>query len=146
MIPSLQLVSDGGSLACTSTFTDIPNLSFFVTAAGTYRFEGHVLYQGSATTTTVCVGMGGTCTASFLTYRCSVALGTNAGTSSLTYAALSPSSGSSGTVTTINTNLPVVVNGLIVVNAAGTLTMGAREGVANVTVQAGGRFTLEQLA
>jgi hypothetical protein len=145
MIPSLQFVSNGGSLACTTTFTDIPNLSFFVSAAGTYRFDAYVNYQGTATSTTVCVGMGGTCTATFLAYRCSVATSTNGGTSSFTYNVLAPTSGSA-TVGTISTNLPVVINGLIVVNAAGTLTVGAREGTVDATIQSGGRFTLEQLA
>jgi hypothetical protein len=42
--------------------------------------------------------------------------------------------------------LPVIVSGLLVVNAPGTFTIAAKEGAVDSTIQAGGRLYMRQTA
>lgn len=150
MIPSLSFVGNGGSLSVTSTFQDIPNLSFFLTAGATYRFETHFLYQVTAgTSPTAQPGMGGTCVASFVAYQMSIQTNNGGGGSHFEDCVLSNTSRqASSAITSLSTNLAITMEGLIVVQNAGTLTAQMRSGGTGVTmsVQSGGRFMLEQLA
>jgi hypothetical protein len=141
------VITNGGTLACTGTNQDIPNLTFTLAAGATYRFETAFYYQGSATTAVVLPGMGGTCTPSFVMYQ--IHIQTNAGGGGGTFADSVLNNGSRqapAAVAVANANLGVLMSGIISVGTAGTLTTQCRYGTASITVQSGGRFILEQIA
>lgn len=138
-------ISNGGSLACTTSFVDIPNLSFNVLNGGVYEFEAYGFWSASATTTTVMFALGGTFTASFYNYRISIATNTTGGSSSFVSGVKQPAGPSSAAVVAA-TNLPFIVSGLIVVNLAGTFTIAAKEGAIDATIVAGSRFHMRQVA
>lgn len=149
MLPYLQApITNGGTLTTTTAFQDIPNLTFTLVPAATYRFEVHYDYQASGTTAQFAPAMGGTCTTSFLKYRCSIEVNLSGGSSSFVYNALSGAitPGGATAANAATTNYGVMLSGLIVVNAGGTLTASARHVTAACTVQSGGRFILEQIA
>lgn len=145
-------VANGGAIATlTTSFQDIPNMTFTLVPGATYRFEAYFNYQVTAgTSPTVAPAMGGTVTASFLDYRTSIATNNGGGSSSFVENVLSNSNRQgSSVVSTVSANLPVLMSGMIVASAAGTLTaqmrlFGGTSPAGNV--QSGGRFLLEQIA
>lgn len=144
----LTTMANGGSLTCTNALQDIPNLSFSLSAGATYRFFTSFQYQATvANTSTIKPSMGGTCVPSFASYRMFMQLNVGGGTN--TFADFALSNGSrqaSSAVQVASTNLVVAMDGLIVVQNAGTLTAQCMYGTAGISVQAGGVFTLEQIA
>lgn len=142
-------LATGGSVTTnsTTTFVDVPSLSFNVAAGGTYRFQAFLIYQGSTTAAQFGPVMGGTCTATFIVYGFRVnSAGTDGATNFVRHALLPSGAGSASAVDVATSDRAAIGEGLIVVNAAGTLTVAARHTGAACTVQAGGRFFLEQIA
>jgi hypothetical protein len=144
-----SLITNGGTLAATSTTpTDVPNLFVNLAAGGVYRFSAYFVYQGSTTTSTAKVCMGGTCTPSFVNYACVIQAGADGGTSTFAYPSINVGSTarSASVTSTSGVNLAVHITGHIAVTTAGTLTVQVGAGVATINVQSGGRFMLEQVA
>jgi hypothetical protein len=140
-------ITNGGALATmvTGTWTDIPNLVNTLVAGATYEWEAYLVWRASATTTNIAFGLGGTFTASYLSYRSNIATNSTGGSSSFVCNAKQPS-GVSGNAVVTATDLPVIVSGLLVVNAPGTFTIAAKEGAVDATIQAGGRLYMRQTA
>jgi hypothetical protein len=147
MQPYMEIAPSGGSLTTTTSYVLVPNLTLAVDAGAMYRFEAYVTYQGSTTSAQFRPAMGGSCTATFTSYGCRIEQNATGGSSSFVHAALAPSgAGGATAVSAATTTYACVINGLIVVNAAGTLQVQASHVAAACTVQSGGRFILEQLA
>jgi hypothetical protein len=146
-VPSTQLINNGGSLACTASYQDIPNLSVSLTAGATYRFTTTFYYQASGTSPQVSTGMGGTVVPSFLTYRIAVQTNVGGGGGFFTDSVLSNTSRQLPAVNALlSSNCAIVMDGQIVVGTAGTLTAQCRIGAGTINVQSGGMFILEQIA
>lgn len=148
MIPSQQLAAAGSSLTTTTSYQDVPNLSIFISAGGMYRFRAFLRYQGATANTSALVPvMGGSCTATFISYSCRIANNATGGSSSFVHNALAPAgAGAATAVNAATTNYGVVIDGLIVVNNAGTLEVQAKHSGAACTIQSGGRYIVEQVA
>ncbi|GAA4626644.1 hypothetical protein GCM10023196_035710 [Actinoallomurus vinaceus] len=143
----LQTLTNGGALTTTTSFQDIPNLTFTVSAGGTYVFRAYYIYTGSTTAAQMQPTMGGTCTATLVDYRCSIQTNSSSGGSSSQVHSILSNTGTGATaVTTASANCGVVIDGLIVVSAAGTLTVQAKHVGAACNVLSGGRYLLEQVA
>lgn len=147
--PNFQISAAGSALITTTTLTAIGNLSFNVVAGGVYRFEADLNYQASATTAVnLVIGVGGTATMTMISYQTAIQTATD-GTSNLkSLAALvSTTVAGSGAPSVTGTNFNARMNGLCVVNAAGTFQVQARHtSTSAANIQAGGRFLLEQAA
>lgn len=143
-----SLITNGGSLTCTTTFQNIPNLTFNLVSGATYRFHGHYIWRSTgATGATFMSGVGGTVTPSILSFGAVVQVNVGGGASAQAGNLLNNSAvAASAAAVQADTNYTVVLDGLIVVTTSGTLTLAAKHGVATATVQAGGVFVLEQIA
>jgi len=109
------------AITSNATLANITGLSITVAAAGTYAFEAH-LYTTSNASGGVLVAIGGTATATAITYDTMI---TNAGT--VTQSTRQTALGGSGVGVTAVTVANVTITGTITVNAGGTLTvMGAQ--------------------
>jgi hypothetical protein len=147
MQPFFKGIVAGGSLTTTASFQDIPSLTFTVTSGGTYVFRAYYTYTGSTTAAQMQPTMGGTCTATAVTYRCSIQTNSaSGGSSSQVHNILSNTGTGATAVTTASAACGVEIDGLIVVNQGGTLTVQARHVGAACTIQAGARYILEQIA
>lgn len=150
-VPSVQLITSGGAIsALTTSYQDVPNLSFTLAAGATYRFYTSFYCQVTGgTSPTIMPSMGGTVTPSYLSYTMSMQTNNAGGGSHFTDSVISNASRQGSAVpSSLSANLAQVMEGLIVVGTAGTLTASIKLGGTSPTgnVQAGGRFWLEQLA
>jgi hypothetical protein len=143
-----SLITNGGSLTCTTTFQNIPNLTFNLSAGATYRFHGYYLWRSVTTTgATFMAGVGGTVTPSTLAFRANVQVNAGGGASAQAGNLLNNSAvAASAAAVQADTNFTVDIDGLIIVSSAGTLTLSAKHAVATAAVQSGGVFVLEQIA
>jgi hypothetical protein len=139
------LITNGGALTCTTAYQDIPNLTWAVAAGATYRFEAYGVWRASATTTTFNAGIGGTATLSFISFRSQVSTN-NTGSGNAFVSNVAQPSVASTAASIAATDLPFILSGMVTCSASGTLTVTAKYGVLTATVQAGGRFLLEQSA
>lgn len=140
-------IVDGGSLTTTTSYATVPNLSFSVVAGGTYRFSAYLTYQASATTSIFQPTMGGTCTATFVTYQVRIQIHVNGASNSQVQAALGlPAAPAGSAPNAATTTYGAVIDGVIDVNAAGTLDVQVKHATSASTVQAGGIYLLEQIA
>ena len=141
-------VVNGGTLTTTTSYQDIPNLTYTVVAGGTYRFAVYLVYQASTTAAIFQPTVAGTCTATYVVYKARIQTNVNgASNSQLQNALAMPSVTPAGSApNAATTNYAANVEGLIVVATGGTLTVQAKHGGAACTVQSGGRFLLEQVA
>lgn len=142
-----SLITNGGSLTCTTTFQNIPNLTFTLVSGATYRFHGHYIWRSTgATGATFMSGVGGTVTPASLSFGATVQVNVGGGASAQAGNLLNNSAvAASAAAVQADTNYTVVLDGLIIVTTSGTLTLAAKHAVATATVQAGGVFVLELL-
>jgi hypothetical protein len=144
----LSTATNGGSLTTTTSYQDVPNLTFPVLAGATYRFSSYLVYQASTTAAIFQPTMGGTCTATAVVYQVRIQTNVNGASNSQVQNSLAfPSGAPAGSApNAASTNYGATVDGTIVVSAAGTLTVQAKHGGAACTVQAGGLYLFEQIA
>lgn len=148
MIPSLSVATGSSTtVAFGAAYTDITGLSSFLSAGGVYRFQGFLNWSGP-TTVGLCPAMGGTATVTLLAARVSTQTNSNGTAVTQVHSGLKPGTNTTGLAAQASTAYGVVIEGLIVVNNAGTLTICAKgQGTAgSATVASGGRFLLEQIA
>ena len=142
------IITNGGSLTCTTSYQNIPNLSVTLTAGATYRFQVNFMWRSSGGTgATFMAAMGGTVTPSKLWYRIDPQVSTSGVAGSRVDNTLSNTSlAISGGAGQADTDYAVILSGVIVVGSSGTLTAVARHGTATAVVQSGGMFILERIA
>lgn len=149
MIPSLSL-STGSSLAVAfgAAYASVSGIAPFLTAGGTYKFRGYLNWSASATTVGLCPALGGTVTATLLSARISTQANSSGAAATLVHSGLQPATNAPGLAIQASTTYGVAIDGLIVVNTAGTLTIAAKgQGTAGTaTIAAGGKLILEQIA
>lgn len=143
----LKTVTNGGSITTTTSYQTVPNLSLPVTAGATYRFWAYLVYQASATTSIFQPTMGGTATATFVVYQVRIQTNVNGASNSQVQNSLGlPATPAGSAPNAATTNYGAVIDGLITVNAAGTLDVQVKHATSASTVQAGGIYLLEQVA
>ena len=142
-----QVLTNGGSLTTTTSYVTVPNLSLPVAAGVTYHFSAYLTYQASATTSIFQPTMGGTCTASVVTYQVRIQTNVNGASNSQVQAALGlPATPAGSAPNAATTTYGAVIDGVIDVSAAGTLDVQVKHATSASTVQAGGIYLLEQVA
>lgn len=149
MIPSLT-VATGSSLAVAfnAAYADVSGLSAFLSAAGQYRIRAFLNWSASATTVGLCPALGGTLTVSMLAARVSTQTNSSGAATTLVHSGLRPGTNAPGLAAQTSTTYGVVIDGLIDVNNAGTVTVSAKgQGTAGTaTIAAGGLLLVEQIA
>lgn len=147
MQPYYSLITNGGPLTCTSSFLDIPNLSFNLVAGATYRFRINYIWRSTATTGAILKpSLGGTVIPSRLFYTYDVQVSTSGvlgtrGSTSLNDDVVT-NLGSAGQQ---NTDYGVLIRGQITVETTGTLTANALQKQGTAVIQSGGTFSLEEI-
>lgn len=136
----------GSSLTTTTSNQNIGGLTQNVVTGATYLFEVHFYYQGSTTSASFSASMAGTCTATMVAYHVAIQTNANGTSNHQTHGALNPSASGSSAAAAATTNYACCIRGSIKVSASGTLTVQAKHVTASCTVQAGGVFTLRQVA
>lgn len=149
MIPSLSIAT-GSTLAVAfgAAYADVSGLSVFLPAGATFRFRGFLNWSASATTVGLCTALGGTATITLLTARVGTQTNSSGAATTQVHSGLQPATNAPGLAAQTSTTYGVVIDGLIVVNNAGTLTVSAKgQGTAGTaTIAAGGKLLVEQIA
>lgn len=134
--------------ASTTTTYGGTGLSLSVVAAGVYIIRARGQYRTSATTTGIGLRVGGTATATAIRYSTTI-FGLSATTyTHQTQTAMGVAAAASTGVAAINTDYGWLIDGLIRVNAAGTLTVDYMSEVAatTATVQPDSFLELQEVA
>jgi len=137
------VVAAGVATAATTALVNTPGLSVNVAAGKTYRFRAKVLLTVDATSG-IKLSMGGTCTATAIGFNTAIFSDT-----SHNIAAASQETALAGAVSyATDTSLWAEIDGVITVNAAGTLTVtnGLSTGTTAGTVNFGSFLEITQLA
>jgi hypothetical protein len=130
----------------TTTYTLVPGLTFSVEAGGVYRFAANLTWSTNATGSVALLRMGGTATATFISYRVAINLNTNGSTGHQMYAVMNQTTaGNPGSAGAIGTTYGLGIDGVIDVNAAGTLQVEASSTAATVTIATNGVYTIERI-
>lgn len=145
----LYRVTSNVTYSANTTLADITGLSATLTAGATYYFRAKLLGSGAAVPSAggIKVAISGTCTATSIIASISGSFGTSA-TGPFYRTVVSALNSAASNTPTGDTSLDMQVEGTIVVNGAGTLTIQAAQVTASgvTTVGAGSTLWLQRLS
>lgn len=149
LIPSLCAKSSAFTASATTSLANITGLSITLTAGATYYFRAKLLGSGTAVPSAggIKVAISGTCTATSIIASIAGSFGTAATTPYYRSVVTALDSATSNTPTS-DTSLDMTIEGTIVVNTGGTLTIQAAQVTASgvTTVSAGSSLWAQRIS